>query len=406
MRLSRRHLLTRLAPQGGQRLFFRAEDRGSGDTLVVVFLRGGMDALHTVPPFGDLEYRSRRPTLAIPEPGAAGGAVDLDGFFGLHLGLAPLADLFQERRLAIVHAFGSPDTTLSHFEAMQTMERGVDDGRTTATGWLTRHLAASRPQNPSPLRAVAFGDVLPKSLQGALHASAIRSLDEFRLTPPDTWEPDFSNLLGEMYALGDDPAHRSGRSTLQLLARLEDLAPANGDVGGSAYPDTAFGRGLRQAAQLLRAEVGLEVAALDLAGWDSHVVQAPLLAGLMDDLARGLAAFHADLGDEMSRVTVAVMSEFGRRVRENSGLGTDHGRATAMFVLGGGIRGGKVYGKWPGLGGDQLDRDGNLRVTTDYRSVLAEILDRRIGNPQTGTVFPSFQPTYLNLCGDDTSLTG
>jgi uncharacterized protein (DUF1501 family) len=380
------------------RLLFRPEDGPAGDALVTIFLRGGMDGLHTVPPYADPAYRAQRPTLAVAEPGRAGGAADLDGFFGLHPAMAPLAEVFQARRLAVVHASGSPDTTLSHFEAMQTMERGVADGNSTASGWIARHLASLENGNDSPLRAIAFGDVLPKSLQGSLHASAVRSLSEFRLALPDGWGEEFRGLLAGLYAGGSDPARAAGRGALELLHSLEKLDPEKySPEGAAAYPDGEFGRGLRQVAQLLKAEVGLEVAAVDLGGWDSHVAQGALMEGLMRQLAQGLHAFHADLGDRLRQVTVVAMSEFGRRVNENGGLGTDHGRATAMFVMGGGIRGGKVYGQWPGLAAERLDRDGNLRVTTDYRDVLAELVERRLRNPDITRVFPAYSPRHPGL---------
>jgi uncharacterized protein (DUF1501 family) len=394
-RLTRRDLLrTGKAP----RLLFRPETGPKADVLISIFLRGGMDGLHAVPPHGDPQYRKQRPTLAVPEPGKTGGLVDLDGFFGVHPELAPVAELFKAKRLALVHACGSPDTTLSHFEAMQTMERGVSDGNVTASGWISRHLASMDAANASPLRAIAFGDVLPKSLQGSLSAMAIRSLTEFRLGIPDGWSDGFRPMLAGLYSGGDDPARIAGRETLRLLRSLEKLDPDKYQPeGGAAYPESDFGRGLRQAAQLVKAEVGLEIAAIDLGGWDSHVAQETLMQGLMRDLGKGLHALHADLGERMKRVTVVAQTEFGRRVHENSGLGTDHGRASALFLMGGGTRGGRVYGEWPGIGPDQVDQDGNLRVTTDYRDILGEVVERRLGNRALHRVFPQYQPRYLNL---------
>ncbi len=381
-----------------RRFLFNPGVGARGDVLIAVFLRGAMDGLHTVPPHADPAYRKQRPTLALPEPGKPNGVVDLDGFFGLHPLLAPLRELFAARRLAIVHASGSPDTTLSHFEAMQTMERGVSDGNSTATGWISRHLASLANGNGSPIRAIAFGDVLPKSMQGSLGASAVRSLSEFRLSAPPEWGAGFHHALAGLYAGGTDPARAAGRSTLTLLKSLGKLDPEQyAPEGGAKYPEGDFGRGLRQTAQLIKADLGLEIASVDLGGWDSHVAQPTLLEGLMPQLAQGLHALDSDLGDRMRRVTLVAMSEFGRRVHENSGLGTDHGRATAMFLLGGGIRGGKVYGTWPGLETERLDRDGNLRVTTDYRDLLGEIVERRLRNPQVGKVFPDYTPRYLGL---------
>jgi uncharacterized protein (DUF1501 family) len=381
----------------GRRLVFKPEVGPKGDVLITIFLRGAMDGVHTVPPYADPGYRRGRPTLALAEPGKPGGIVDLDGHFGLHPDLSPLSALYRGGHLAVVHACGSPDSTLSHFEAMQTMERGVSDGNSTATGWITRHLASTHAEGSSPLRAIAFGDVLPKSLQGSLTASAVRSLTEFRLPEPKEWSAFRATLAG-MYAGGSDAASTAGRETLELLRSLEKLDPATyKPESGAKYPDNGLGNSLKQVAQLIKAEVGLEVAALDLGGWDSHVAQVTLMTGLMKELAGSLAALHADLGDRMRRVTVVAMTEFGRRVHENSGLGTDHGRGSALFVLGGAVRGGKVYGRWPGLLPGQLDRDGNLRVTTDYRDVLCEVVRKRLRNPEVRNVFPDYTPASLEL---------
>jgi len=399
VRLTRRDLL-RGKPKGSpRRMTFRPETGPAGDILVVVFLRGGMDGLHVVPALGDPAYRKQRPTLALSEPGKPkDAALPLDGFYGLHPKLAPLRDLFQAQKLAIVHAIGSPDKTLSHFEAMQTMERGVGDGNLTASGWIARHLAALENGNQSPMRALAIAEVLPKSMQGAIAATAVRSLSDYRLNLPDKWQEPFRDLLGDLYQAGDDPIQAAGRSTLQLLGDMEKLDPAKYQPeGGAVYPDTGLGKGLRQVAQLIKADLGLEIAEVDLGGWDAHAVQDVLMSGLMDELGRSLHAFYSDLGDRTRRVTVVAMSEFGRRVHENSGLGTDHGRGTAMFLMGGGIRGGKVYGQWPGVADHQLDRDGNLVVTTDYRDVLGELVERRLGNTRVSQVFPDYTPRPLAL---------
>ncbi len=393
-RVNRRQFLTRARPA---QLLFQPETGPVKDVLVTVFLRGAMDACYTVPPFADPAFHRQRPTLAVPDPGKPGGAIDLDGHFGLHPDLSGLSELFRARQLAVIHAIGSQDRTLSHFEAMQSMERGVDDGNSVASGWITRHLS-SNPGNPSPIRGVAIGDVLPKSLQGSLTATAVRSLTEFRLALPENWPQDFRPVLAEMYADGGDAAARSGRLLLALLSKLERLDPqAYRPDNAAKYPEGDFGRAVRQVAQLIKADVGLEVAALEIGGWDAHAAQRELMAGLMKPLGDGLLALQSDLGDRMRRVTVVVMTEFGRRVHENSALGTDHGRGSAMFVLGGGVRGGTVYGTWPGLEDQQLDREGNLRVTTDYRDVLSEILVRRMGNERTDLVFPGHHARFLNL---------
>ncbi len=387
-----------LRASGLQSVHVAPETGPRGDVLVLVFLRGGMDGLHVVPAHGDPHFRPNRPTLAPPEPGRPGGVVDLDGHFGLHPDLAPLSELFAAKELALVHASGSPDRTLSHFEAMQTAERGVSDGESVATGWLARHLNSAPSRSDSPMRAVAISDTLPKSLEGALGALAVNSIAEYRLRVPDHWGTGFTSLLTQLYGGGDDSLAAAGRNTLRLAHRLESLvASAYQPAGGATYPGGAVGDGLKEVARLIKADVGLEIAQVDLGGWDAHAVQSALVAPLMEQLGRGLRAFHADLGDRMRTVTVVAMSEFGRRVQENAGAGTDHGRGTVTLVLGGGIRGGRVYGRWPGLAPAQLDTDGNLRVTTDFRDILAEIVAQRLGNPRLSSVFPNHTARFLGL---------
>lgn len=367
-------------------------------TLVVVFLRGGADGLNIVVPYGEDAYYRNRPSLGI----ARGSLADLDGFFGLNPALAPLARHYREGRLAVLHAVGSDDRTRSHFEAMNAMERGLPDVKTgTASGWLARHLAATEPASPSPLRAVAFGSIMPDSLRGGTTAIAIESLEDFRLNfPPESASSEVQARLRDLYRGGKDEMAVAGRETLDVLDTLRRLAPNEyRPSGGATYPDSDLGQGLKQVALLIRAGVGLEVAALDKGGWDTHVAQgstAGWLTYLLEDLGRSLDAFATDLGPALRKVTVVVMTEFGRRVAENGGLGTDHGRASMMMVLGGGVKGGRVIADWPGLGPDALEGPGDLRVTTDYRNVLAEIL-RRTGRADLGATFPGLDPRPVGL---------
>jgi uncharacterized protein (DUF1501 family) len=371
-----------------------------GRVLVVVFLRGGADGLNIVVPHGEDAYYRNRPSLGIPRR----SLVDLDGFFGLNPALGPLERHFHEGRLAILHAVGSDDRTRSHFEAMNAMERGLSDVRQgAASGWLARHLAATEPARPSPLRAVAFGPIMPDSLRGGTAAIAIESLADFRLTIPKGASAEvIRTRLRELYRRGSDEMAVAGRETLDVLDSLARLAPQDYEPAGSAaYPESDLGQGLRQVALLVRAGVGLEVAALDKGGWDTHVAQGSTsgwLTALLEDLARSLDAFATDLGEEMRKVTMVVMTEFGRRVAENGGLGTDHGRASMMMVLGGGVRGGKVLGEWPGLDRDALEGPGDLRVTTDYRNVLAEVLGRN-GDADLAAMFPGLRPRPVGLYG-------
>jgi uncharacterized protein (DUF1501 family) len=387
-----------------RRMVFQPTAGPAGDVLVCLFLRGGADGLHLVAPYGDTAYYTERPRIAVPRPDdrsvpAAERGVALDGFFALNPALAPLHEAYQAAHLAVVHAVGTPDQTRSHFSAMETMERGVANGSTSGTGWLGRHLQRAPGRSPSPLRALAIGDSLPQSLDGALGATAVQSLEAFRLSLPAAWSESFRGTLTSLYDHSLGPLAEAGRETRRLLAALEKLEPDRyRPDGGARYPNSDFGRALAQIAQLIKADLGLEVACLDLGGWDSHIGQGPLLEGLMRDLAAGLAAFHADLGPRINRVTLLAMSEFGRRVRENGGLGTDHGRATCLWLMGGGIRGGRVLADWPGLEGDRLEGPGDLKVTTDYRDLLAEVVARRLRNPEWAQVFPGYTPRYHDLC--------
>jgi uncharacterized protein (DUF1501 family) len=391
-------------PAVKRQMLFQPVAGPAGDVLVCVFLRGGADGLHLVAPYGDAAYYAQRPRIGVPRPDdrrqpAAQRGIDLDGIFALNPTLSPLQEPYRAGHLAIVHAAGSPDRSRSHFSAMETMERGVANGSSAGTGWLGRHLQARPGRSPSPLRALAIGDYLPQSLEGALGATAVSSLDAFRLSLPAEWSHSFQATLAGLYEAADGPIAAAGRETRRLLQALDQLHPERYQPGsGAHYPTSDFGRGLAQIAQLIKAELGLEVACLDLGGWDSHIGQEQLLDGLMRDLAGGLAAFHADLGRHLDRVTLVVMSEFGRRVRENGGLGTDHGRATCFWLMGGGIRGGRVVVEWPGLEEDRLEGPGDLRVTVDYRDLLAEVVARRLRNPAWAEVFPGYRPAFRGLC--------
>jgi uncharacterized protein (DUF1501 family) len=352
--------------------------------LVVVFLRGGADGLSLVPPYAEDAYHRLRPTIGLTSPddkkvSAPARSLNLDGFFGLHPSLAPLQPLFADGSLAVVHAVGSSDESLSHFEAMATMENGLPKSA-SSNGWLARYLAAAPTANPSPLRGLAFGAGLPDSLRGAANAVALESLADFRLSVPATPLADaLAALYGGAESDHGDPVHRAGRETLHVLDVLRRLDPNHyKPERGAVYPQSDLGAGFRQTACLIKARVGLEVACLDHRGpylWDTHVAQPSVFPAQAADLAQAIAAFTRDIGsDGLKNVTVIAMTEFGRRVQENSGLGTDHGHGSVLFALGGSVRGGKVYGKWPGLEPHQLTPPGDLRITTDYRQVLSEII--------------------------------
>ena len=380
--------------------------RGHDNVLVVAFMRGGWDGLNVLVPYFEEDYYRARPNLAIGRPGQRGllegeRCLDLNGKFGIHPALRPLHELYGEGKLTALHAVGSLDETRSHFEAMSAMERGLaTDGPGPADGWIARHLEATSSVGDTPLRAVALGTTLPDSLRGATSVATLSSLNDFRLRANGAEEAWFDDIE-KVYADHSDVLANSGFETLKALRKVREIAdvlpkPSNGAV----YPETGMGRGFADAARLIRADVGLEVACLDMGGWDTHVAQGTgvgWMPNLLTEVGNAVGAFAKDLGDEMKRVTVVVMSEFGRRVGENAGLGTDHGRGGAMFVLGGGVKGGRVITDWPGLGSEILDGPGDLPVTTDYRSVLAEILATRHANTNSDSAFPSFTPKSVGV---------
>jgi len=275
---------------------------------------------------------------------------------------------------------------------MELMERGVDDEKGPASGWIGRHLATLNTGNRSPLRAVGMGALPQRSLSGSVPVSALRSIADFHLGGDARAVAHMRSALDTIYT-GDMP----GQETLNIMDILQKLDPSISPTAGSrspAYPDSEFGLALKQTAMLIKAEVGLEVSAIDLGGWDTHFAQggsSGLMANLLADLAAGLAAFQADIAGQLNRVTTVTMSEFGRRAAENGSLGTDHGHGSSMMVLGGHVLGGKVHGNWPGLREGQLIGPGDLAVTTDYRDVLGEICLKRLNNPALGEIFPGYQ---------------
>ena len=390
-------MLTQTLPTWMPRLSFAPVNTAPrGDTLVVVFLRGAADILNMVVPHGEDAYYQLRPSLGIPRPDDSSvkkedRALDLDGFFGFHPTMGSLLDAWQSEDLAIIHACGAPDESRSHFKAMELMERGVDDERGPASGWIGRHLATLNTGNSSPLRAVGMGTRPQRSLSGTVPVSALRSIADFHLGGDPRALQQMRLALNTLYA--DDLL---GQDTLSIIDTLQSLDPWKYTTSRSAiYPDSEFGMALKQTAMLVKANVGLEVSAIDVGGWDTHFAQGSvngLMPNLMKDLAEGLAAFHADMFDHMNALTTVTMSEFGRRASENGSLGTDHGHGSMMMVLGGHVDGGKVHGQWPGMQDGQLIGPGDLAVTTDYRDVLSEILTKRLNNPATNEIFPEYEP--------------
>lgn len=398
----------------------RPEKTGA-DVLVLLFLRGGADGLNVVVPYADADYYRLRPSLGLPGPRdlaepAAARALDLNGFFGLHPALAPLLPAYRDGHLLAVHAVGSGDQTRSHFEAMATVERGLATDVGEASGWLARHLNSTAAPHQSPLRAVAFSDTLPDSLRGAATATALHSAADYHLAiptganhavhhgapPVNAVEETLRGMYSDARSI-HDPAGDAGMETLAALDTLRAAAPERyRPAPGIHYPAGDVGGALQQVAALVKARVGLEVACLDVQGWDTHVAQGRdtgWQASRLAELGGALAAFAADLGPDLSRVTAVTITEFGRRAYENTGLGTDHGRASVMLLLGGGVKGGRVFARWPGLRDTDLDGPGDLRVTTDYRDVLAEVVTKRLHNLRLAEVFPQYSPQMHGLVG-------
>ncbi len=386
---------------------------GKRKILVVLFQRGAADGLNIVVPYGDANYYSLRPSLAIPAPSAAGlgdaanAALDLDGFFGLHPAMESVLPLFQQKQMAIVHAAGSPDTTRSHFDAQDYMESGTPGVKSTRDGWLNRALFQLHDGNESAFRAVALGQSLPRTLQGKAPAVAVPDLRSFNVQGAPSAAGGFEAIYAQTV---DKQLGESGRETFDAIGLLKQADPTKYQPeNGAEYPNqgngqgTRFGRALQQIAQLIKADVGLEVAFADAGGWDTHVNQGNTqgqLANLLREMAQSLAAFQKDMGDRMEDIVVVTMSEFGRTARENGNRGTDHGHANCMFVMGGGVQGGKVYGRWPGLAPEQLNEGRDLALTTDFRTVLSEVLVKHQKNDALVQIFPGFtaEPKkYLNL---------
>jgi uncharacterized protein (DUF1501 family) len=371
-------------------------DKRRKKILVAIFQRGAVDGLNMVVPFGEERYYQLRPSIAITKPdGTPSAAVDLDGFFGLHPSLASLKPMYDARHLAIVDAVGSPDPTRSHFDAQDYMESGTPGLKATSDGWMNRALL-KQGGLASPLRAVSLGSGLSRTLRGPNDAIAVNNLNDFQVKDQKT-QATFESMYDHSH---DTVLHGTGKETFSAVKIMQSIqkqkyTPAN----GAKYPGGKFGQNLQQIARLIKADVGVEVAFAEIGGWDTHVNEANQLSNNLREFGDSLAAFYQDMGDRMEDVTVVTMSEFGRTVRENGDRGTDHGHANVMFAMGGGIRGGKVYGDWPGLGNDeQLYEGRDLNLTTDFRDVLGELVSRHMGNSNLNAVFPGYtNPKFRGL---------
>ena len=383
------------APSFLARTAFAAGATTRAKRLIAIFQRGAVDGLSVIVPFGDKEYYRARPSIAIERPGSSnGGAVDLDGFFGFNPRLEPLKRFWDARQLAIVHACGSPDNTRSHFDAQDYMETATPGVKSTSDGWLNRYLQARRLEGATPFRAVALTQQLPRVLQGTAPALAVNQLGQFGIRGGQSTDVVAASFEAQFAAAADHVLNSTGREAFDAIKMLKGVNPGSYRAeNGADYPRTPFGQALQQIAQLSKADVGLEVAFADVGGWDTHVNQGSAqgqLATRLDDFGRGLAALATDLGDRMEDTVVLTMSEFGRAVSENGNRGTDHGHGNAMIAIGGPVKGGRVYGKWPGLAAGQRYEGRDLAVTTDFRDVFGEIVVRHLGVADPKMIFPGY----------------
>lgn len=376
-----------------------------GKILICLFQRGAADALNMLVPHGDADYYGMRPSISIPRPSLGsrdGTAIDLDGHFGLHPSLQPLKPLWDRGLLAPIVAVGSPSATRSHFDAQDYMETGTPDVKGTQDGWLNRYLAVKGTcaECDNPFRAVSMTQQTPRILEGPSETIAMNSLQEFTVRATGSQV----QRLEALYKTGSaDLVHGAGREMFDAVKMLRAADPQKYTPrNGAQYPRSQFGQRLLQIAQLIKANVGLEVAFADVGGWDTHVNQGSAtgqLANRLDDFAQSIAALVTDLGDKMGDVVIMTMSEFGRMARENGSRGTDHGHAGLQFVIGGSVKGGKIHGKWPGLAREQLYEGRDLALTTDFRSVFSEVASKHLGASRLETLFPGYSVTSRDWLG-------
>ena len=378
---------------------------GRRKTLIAIFQRGAVDGLNMVVPYGERSYYDLRPNIAIPKPQGTNveTAINLDGFFGLHPSLSPFKSLWDSKRLAIVNASGSPDNTRSHFDAQDYMESATPGVKSTRDGWLNRYLQSKSDPEKSLFRAVSMTQQMPRALQGRAPAVAISNLANFSIRAGQnsgSVQGGFEAIYGQTV---NDVLGGTGKETFEAVNYLKRVNPSQYKAEhGAQYPRTAFGNALLQIAQLIKAEVGLEVGFADVGGWDTHVNEGSSrgqLSNLLQNFSTAIAALYTDLGQRMDDVVILTMSEFGRTARENGNRGTDHGHANAMFVIGNGVRGGKIYGEWPGLKSEQLYEGRDLALTTDFRDVFGEVAQKHLGASNLAKVFPGYAASSAKFRG-------
>ncbi|HEX8736378.1 MAG TPA: DUF1501 domain-containing protein [Pyrinomonadaceae bacterium] len=372
--------------------------KGKRKILITIFQRGAVDGLNMVVPYGEDSYYELRRNIAIQSPNRTDGAINLDGFFGLHPSLKPFETFWKNKQLAVIHSVGSPDNTRSHFDAQDYMESGTPGVKSTRDGWLNRVLQTKQSEKDSPFRAVSMTSQIPRSLIGRAPTVAMTNLADFSIKAgvytqsvaggfENIWQENSKDGLGE-----------TGKETFEAVNFLKQANPAQfKPENGAVYPNTQFGRSLRQIAQLIKANVGLEIAFTDTGNelrWDTHANEGGArgqLANFLRDFGASIAALATDLGQRMDDVIILTMSEFGRTARQNGTGGTDHGHGNAMFILGNSVKGGKVYGDWKGLKSAQLYEGRDLDVTTDFRDVFAEVSMKHLGNKNLDKIFPSYK---------------
>jgi uncharacterized protein (DUF1501 family) len=400
-----------MSPSFMTRALAQTNEKGRRKILIAVFQRGAMDGLNAVVPYAENEYYNLRSSIAVPRPGAGGAqpnqapAVDLDGFFALHPALAPFKPIYDSGQLAIIHAAGSPDNTRSHFDAQDYMESGTPGVKSTTDGWLNRYLQSSGAAESSPFRGVAMGPTLPRVMQGKASAIAMNNINDFtiRAGGGETGQAVQGGFEAMYAQTANDALRGAGKETFDAMKMLKRVNPSQYKPSPDAvYPRGAFGDRLRQVAQLIKSDIGLEIAFTDIGGWDTHANQGSSqgqLALRLTELAQGLSALYVDLKERAEDVVILTMTEFGRTARENGNRGTDHGHASVMFALGGKVLGGNVYGKWPGLKSHQLNEGRDLAVTTDFRDVFAEIAKKHLGATNLNAIFPGYQFNASNFKG-------
>lgn len=373
------------------------------DVIISIFMRGGADGLSIVAPFADPEYYAGRPTIAIPRPDSTSAAkgIALDDRFAFPQAMSSLVEAYTAGELLLIHGTGSVDNTRSHFDAQRFMEVGKPRDLTLVTGWLGRHLASTTPvRTNAPLRALGIANGLAQTLVGAPQTLPIPNPAAFTLGGSATTRQARQDWLKADYRDTPDPVRSAAVDAVAIVDLLKLInfttyAPANGAV----YPATSFGTSLRSAAALIKADVGVEAVQVDVGGWDTHSAQDPLagsMATTMTQFSTSIAALYKDLiaGAQARSVTVVIVSEFGRNVRENGSRGTDHGRGNVMFVMGKNIAGGRVMTQnWGSLARENLESQQDLKVTIDHRDILAELVKNRLANDRLSFVFPDFVPT-------------